>query len=314
VLRRGLGPAALAAALVVWGATALVVIGPEEQGLRFRLGRLASSIPLEPGLAVTLPWPFEVVERLPVRRAQTLPLGYAGARKGALLWASGHAGEEYRLLLGEGRELLSVDGVVTYRIRDPAAYALDFQNPREALDALAYRRLMLDTVALDLDRLLSADREAFAQGFARRLQEACDAAGLGVEILHVGFASLHPPVDVARAYQAVVSAEVERETQRAAARATAAVMGPAAEAEAVQAAGRAEAAGAARRAEAAGAAARFESLLEQHRAASELFRFRRRLEAMETGMADVSLYVVDRTLRARGGDLWLDLRPTPSVP
>jgi regulator of protease activity HflC (stomatin/prohibitin superfamily) len=314
VLRRGLGPAALAAVLVVWGATALVVIGPEEQGLRFRLGRLASSIPLEPGLAVTLPWPVEVVERLPVRRAQTLPLGFAGPRKAALLWAEGHAGEEYRLLLGEGRELLSVDGIVTYRIRDPAAYALAFQNPREALDALAYRRLMLDTVALDLDRLLSTDREAFARGFARRLQEACDAVGLGVEILHVGFASLHPPVDVARAYQEVVSAEVDRETRRASARATAAVMGPAAEAEAVRAAGRADAAAAARRAEAAGAATRFESLLDQHRAAPELFRFRRRLEALETGLADVSLYVVDRTLRARGGELWLDLRPTPSGP
>jgi regulator of protease activity HflC (stomatin/prohibitin superfamily) len=311
VLRRGLGPAAVAAALIVWGATALVVIGPEEQGLRFRLGRLASPTPLEPGLAVTLPWPFEVVETLPVRRAQTLPIGFAGPRKAALLWAEGHAGEEYRLLLGEGRELLSVDGLVTYRIRDPAAYVLQFQNAREALDALASRQLMQDTVALDLDRLLSADREAFARGFARRLQEACDGAGLGVEILHVGFASLHPPVDVARAYQAVVSAEVDRETQRASARATAAVMGPAAEAEAVQAAGRAEAAAAARRAEATGAATRFESLLDQHRAASELFRFRRRLEALEAGLADVSLYVVDRTLPARGGELWLDLRATP---
>jgi membrane protease subunit HflK len=203
---------------------------------------------------------------------------------------------------------------VTYRIRDAAAYALAFQNPQEALDALAYRRLMLDTVALDLDRLLSADREAFARGFARRLQESCDAAGLGVEILHVGFASLHPPVDVARAYQAVVSAEVDRETQRASARSTAAVMGPAAEAEAVQAEGRAEAAAVARRAEAAGAATRFESLLSQHRTAPELFGFRRRLEALETGLADVSLYVVDRTLPARGGELWLDLRPTPSAP
>jgi regulator of protease activity HflC (stomatin/prohibitin superfamily) len=314
VLRRGLGPAVLAAALVVWGATALVVIGPEEQGLRFRLGRLSSATPLEPGLAVTLPWPFEMVERLPVRRAQTLPLGFAGPRKAALLWAEGHAGEEYRLLLGEGRELLSVDGVVTYRIRDPAAYALAFQNPREALDALAYRRLMLDTAALDLERLLSVDRESFARDFARRLQQACDAAGLGVEILHVGFASLHPPVDVARAYQAVVSAEVDRETQRATARATAAVMGPAAEAEALLAAGRAEAAAMARRAEAAGAAARFESLLDQDRAAPDLFRFRRRMDALETGLADVSLYVVDRTLRARGGELWLDLRPTPSGP
>jgi regulator of protease activity HflC (stomatin/prohibitin superfamily) len=310
-LRRSLTPVALAVALTLWASTALVVIGPEEQGLRYRFGRLTSRSPLEPGLTVKLPWPLETIDRYPVRRAQTLALGYAGPQKTSLLWAESHAGQEYRLLLGDGRELVSVDAVVTYRIRNVAAHALAFQNPRETLEALAYRRLMQDTVPTNLDRLLSVDRDAFADGFARRLQEACDTQELGIEILHVGFGSLHPPVDVARAYQEVVSAQVEQETRRARARAARARMLPAADAEAEQAVRRAEAGGVARRADAAGGAVRFESLLGQYRTAPELFRFRRRLETAEEALPDLTLYVVDQTLRSRGGELWIDLRAAP---
>jgi regulator of protease activity HflC (stomatin/prohibitin superfamily) len=158
------------------------------------------------------------VDRYPVTRVQTLGLGYAGTAKESLLWGRRHAGEEYQLLLGDGRELVSVDATVSYRIGDVLAFALGSQNPRETLDALAYRLLMRATVATDLDRLLTADRAAFAQRFAATLQQAADAQGLGVEILHVGFTSLHPPVGIAGAYEDVVSAEIERETRAARAR------------------------------------------------------------------------------------------------
>src|SRR5438132_678441 len=106
-------------------------------------GRLAggSAVPVEPGLRLKRPWPFEDVDRYPVRRVQTLGLGYAGPSKASLLWGRRHAGEEYQLLLGDGRELVSVDATVSYRIRDVVAFALAFENPRETLEALAYRLL-----------------------------------------------------------------------------------------------------------------------------------------------------------------------------
>ncbi len=307
-VRRSLGLLVAGLACLLWTSTALVVVRPEEQGLRLRFGRLASAVPVDPGLHLKRPWPFETVERYTVRRAQLLSLGYAGPPKDSLLWGRAHAGEEYQLLLGDGRELVSVDATVTYRIRDVRAFALAFQNPREALDALAYRLLLRATVATDLDHLLTADRAPFARRFTADLQRASDAEGLGVEILHVGFVSLHPPVGIAEAYEDVVSAEIERETRAARARVDRETALPAAEADAARETREAEGESARRLADARGAAAGFLAARSAARAAPELFRFRRRLEAVEAALADRSLFVVDHRLQSGSGAFWIDLR------
>ena len=67
-VRRSLGLLVVGLAGLLWASTALVVLRPEEQGLRFRFGRLASAAPVEPGLHLKLPWPFETVEPYAVRR------------------------------------------------------------------------------------------------------------------------------------------------------------------------------------------------------------------------------------------------------
>ncbi|HEV8309737.1 MAG TPA: protease modulator HflK [Methylomirabilota bacterium] len=313
-VRRSLGMLLASLILLVWASTMLVVIGPQEQGIRLRFGRLVSRAPVSPGLHLKWPWPLETMDRYPVTRVQTLGLGYAGPPKDSLLWGRTHAGEEYQLLLGEGRELVSVDATVSYRIRDVVAFAFGSQNPRETLDALAYRLLMRETVATDLDRLLTADRTEFAKRFAVTLQQACDVQGLGLAILHVGFISLHPPVGIAGAYEDVVSAEIERETRAARGRVYQETTAPAAQAEATRAIREAEAEAARRLADAEGAAARFRAALSASRTSPELFRFRRRLEALEDGLADRSLFVVDHRLRTGAGELWIDIRPGTQTP
>lgn len=312
VIRR-LPPVVLAMGVLLWLSTALVVVAPDEQGVRLRFGRLASPDPVEPGLHVTWPWPIAAIERYPVRRTQTLPLGYAGPQRSSLLWAETHAREEYTLLLGDGRELVSVDAAVTYRIRDVVRYALVSQNARDVLAAIAYRLLMQVTVTSNLDRLLSVDRGRFARQFAERLQQEVDARRLGLEILHTGFTSLHPPVGVAPDYQAVVSAEVARRTIVARAQEDRERTLPAAAAEAEAEVMTAQAAAALGLADAAGGASAFMAALGQYKVAPDLFTFRRRLEALEDGAAGLGLFVVDRRVAVESRELWIDLRPGASA-
>jgi regulator of protease activity HflC (stomatin/prohibitin superfamily) len=295
-------------AVLLWLTTTLVVVGPDEQGVRLRFGRLVSPDPVEAGPHVTWPWPIEVVERYPVRKAQTLALGSTGPRAQSLLWARTHASEEYTLLLGDGRELVSVDAVIVYRIRDVVRYALASQNAPDALETLAYRLLMHVTVTSSLDRLLAVDRGRFARQFAERLQREVDTAGLGLDVLHAGFTSLHPPVAVAAEYQAVVSAEVARRTVVARALEERERILPAVASEAEAEVMSAQAAGALRVAEATGSASAFAAALAQHRVAPGLFTFRRRLETLEEGASGLGLYVVDRRVGVEAGELWIDLR------
>jgi modulator of FtsH protease HflK len=135
-----------------------------------------------------------------------------------------------------------------------------------------------------------------------------------LDVLHVGFISLHPPVGIATAYEDVVSAEIERETQAARARAYQEATVPAAQAEATRQVQVAAAEGARRLADAQGAAARFLATLGASRAEPKLFRFRRRLEALEEGLTSRSLFIVDHRLRAGAGELWIDARPATPKP
>jgi regulator of protease activity HflC (stomatin/prohibitin superfamily) len=313
-VRRSAGLLLVSLVGLVWLSTTLVVVGPQEEGIRLRFGRLASRLPVGPGTHLKWPWPLEAVDRYPVTRVQTLALGYAGPPKDSLLWARTHAGEEYQLLLGDGRELLSVDATVSYRIRDVITFAFGSQNTRETLEALAYRLLMRETVASNLDRVLTADRTEFGRRFTGALQRACDEQGLGLDVLHVGFISLHPPVGIAAAYEDVVSAEIERETRAARARTYQEATVPAAQTEATRRVQEAEAEGARRLADANGSAVRFLATLGASRTGPELFRFRRRLEALEEGLAGRNLFIVDHRLRTDAGELWIDVRPTTPKP
>src|SRR5262249_60085852 len=104
-VRRSLAVLVASLVVLVWTSTALVVVGPHEQGVRLRFGRLASRVPVPPGLHAKWPWPLETVERYAVNRVQTLGLGFAGPRRESLLWGRGHAGEEDQRLLRDGRGL-----------------------------------------------------------------------------------------------------------------------------------------------------------------------------------------------------------------
>lgn len=311
-LRKSLVPLMILMAFILWIFTALVVVGPGEEGVRLRFGRLVSRTPVGPGLAWKLPWPLETIERYSTQRVQTLILGYSGRRRPTLLWTEAHTGVQYKMLLGDGRELVSVEAVVAYRIKNVIDHVLNNQDPRAVLDALAYRQLMQKTVVTSLDALLSVNRDRISTAFTRNLQTEVDARGLGMEILHTSFVSLHPPAKIAPEYQAVVGAQIARETQIIRAEVDRANSLPAAEAEVKEEVLSARADADMQRAEARGATVRYLAGLEAHKASPDLFEFRRWLEAVEEGLANRNLFILDPALRdalsTGSGGIWLDLR------
>jgi regulator of protease activity HflC (stomatin/prohibitin superfamily) len=137
------------------------------------------------------------------------------------------------------------------------------------------------------------------------IQQDADALGLGVEILGFTVGGMHPPVNVARDYQAVVSAEVQKTTSVVNAQVYRARLLPEAEASVVEGANRAHAEGAEALGKAAGEAWSFRTLEAQYRAAPALYFFRRRLETLEKGLANREFTILDSRFQRDGGELWL---------
>jgi regulator of protease activity HflC (stomatin/prohibitin superfamily) len=308
VVRRSVEPLVIGLCFVGWLSTSLTMVGVEEQGLVERLGVPVGGQPLMPGIHVHWPWPVDRVLRIPVLRVQMLTVGHEGQEEGGpedVLWARQHAANEYTLLLGDGRDLITVDAAVQFRIADARAWRYHSQNPGDALRAIAYRAVMRTTVNRTLAEALSENVVTTTARMREMVQQDADALDLGVEVLGFTVGGMHPPVPVALDYQAVVSAALGKVTAAVNAQAVRNRTVPLAESAVLVNANAARADGAEALARAMGEAWSFLTLQSQYSVAPGEYFFRRRLETLEKGLAGRRFTVVDTRFQRDGGELWV---------
>lgn len=311
VVRRSIEPLALTLAVGWWLSTGLTVVTVQEQAIVERLG-VPLATPLPPGLHLTWPWPVDRVERMAVSAVDQIEVGHEGEEEESegggpedVLWARQHEGAEYTLLLGDGRDLIAIDAVLHYRIRDLRAFRYALQSPRIALRAAAYRAVMRATAGRTLEQTLSENVAVLTSEMVAMVQADADALGLGVEVLSLAIGGMHPPVAVAADYQAVVSADLGRATAQVEARSEVELLLPAAHAASLSATSLATAEAVEVLAGAAGEAAAFRQLAQQERATPSQLRLRRRLESLTAGLSGRSYTVVDGRYLRDGGELWM---------
>jgi modulator of FtsH protease HflK len=245
---------------------------------------------------------------IPVERVQTIQVGDEGEEAEGpenVLWAVEHAPNEYTLLLGNGRDLITVDAAVQYRIVDARAWRYHSQNPAAALKAIAYRAVMRSTVDLTLSEALSQNVAILTGQIRAMVQKEADNLGLGVEVLGFTVVGMHPPVPVAASYEAVVSAQLEKVTSVVDAQVYRNQTVPAAESSVVTGENAARAEGAHALALASGQAWSFRALESQYRSSPQEYLFRRRLESMEKVLPERRYTVVDSRFLRAGGEIWM---------
>ena len=194
-----------------WLSTGITQIEPYEHGARYRLGKCDKI--LEPGIHLSLPYPFDKIEVYQTEKVQEMVVGYENADKTNLLWTESHGGTEYKLLLGDGSELVSVNLRVKYKIDDLYEYVTCSAEPAQILNARAYAVVTDLTVKTKLDDIMEEDRAALSKTIEERLAAYLDAAACGLEVCDVIIESIHPPVEVSQVYQQVVSATLEAQAQ-----------------------------------------------------------------------------------------------------
>lgn len=210
MIKKALPYAALLSVLLLWGVTSVVMVGSNQEGAHYRLGKLQEET-LSPGLHLTLPWPFDKVEIYDTKTVGKMTVGYIAEGDADNIWTEAHGGEEYRLLLGGGNELVSINLRVMYRISDLGKYLTSSAAPEVLMSAASYEIVTARTITGDLDTMLSTDRENFAETFREELMGYMAKYETGLEVVSVVLESIHPPVEIADAYQALISAEIEAE-------------------------------------------------------------------------------------------------------
>jgi regulator of protease activity HflC (stomatin/prohibitin superfamily) len=308
-IRLAIEPLVMAVILLCWLASSLVVIDTHEQGVRENFG-LAEKQVLDSGLHWKLPWPMGAIQRVPTHRVLQINIGHEESaekpeEKESILWANQHADEEFTLLLGDGRDLISADGTLHYRIVDVHDYLYSVQNPKEMVRSIAYRVLMHETANRTLEEALSENLNLLAAKVTENIAAEISQVSIGIEPVLFTFSALHPPVSVAESYQQVVSAQIERDTRiiRAETYQKRSLRNVGTEGYEDRLQAQREALQ--RTALATGEAEAFDGLHQKVRQNEDLYLFRRRQEALEKNIQGRDLLIIDHRLEKQGAQLWI---------
>lgn len=295
-LRRLLFPLALATALLIWAGTAFHEIPQGSVGLRSRFGRLDAQ-PLTPGLHLTLPWPLAEVTPLAADKLQSIVLGAAGDTGRPILWDREHYVGEENQLVGNGEDFLTISVPIFFHLRSPLDFYKHTVDAERTVRDLAQRELLSLTLHRTTFAIMTEDRGLLEKELRARLQAALDRREAGIEIDLVCLRDIHPPVQVAPAFQEVVGAVEEKEEIIHAAEAYRADNFPKAKSSAEIVRMQSDTAEAVRLAEVGGQVASFEALHASYADAPEVFRIRQGYEAFDAALRGVRKVVMDDRLR-----------------
>jgi modulator of FtsH protease HflK len=216
--------------------TTFVIIEPTEQGLLERFGRrVEGRAVLEAGLHFKWPWPIDHVRVYETRKVHTLTLGVVSDpeldKEMTVLWTRPHYAEEYNMLVASGQtsaserpgekavpaNLLAVSIPVQYQVTDLMSWVYGHADADVLLEQLASREVVRYLVNTEFEVIMSTGRLTAAETLQERIQARVDEARLGAQIVFVGLQGVHPPIGnrtaaVAAAFEQVVSAIQQKQT------------------------------------------------------------------------------------------------------
>jgi membrane protease subunit HflK len=271
------------AMIALYAVSGTTVVKPDEVAIVLRWGRLVGDIPARqqhgPGLLITFPRPIDRVVRVPVKRVWEVPVHALAPR---------FLSEEPTLdplvhgyaLTGD-RNVVHVDMVARYRVRDPAEWAFYGPASEDILRVEVTAAVVRSIGEIGVDRVLSEGRKDLTAAAMRRTQSGLDAAHSGLELSSLELTRLMPPFALASNFNAVQSAYIGAETKRKEALAFAGTAVPQARADADSATQTARGAAETTRAKAHGDAAAFRALDREYRDNPAVVRERLYRDAVE---------------------------------
>lgn len=202
------GPVGYIALLVlitlIWLSTGFYIVRPGEQGVVRRFGRHVATT--DPGLNYRFPYPVETVDVVNVANIRRAEVGFRTAATGK---AQGIL--EEALMLTKDENIVEVQVLIQYRIKDPALFLFQVQNPEGVLASAAEVALRSSVGRMRIDDVITerrAEVQAETQQFLERL---LDHYNSGILITEVRLQVADAPLQVRDAFHEVVRAREDRE-------------------------------------------------------------------------------------------------------
>jgi modulator of FtsH protease HflK len=275
------------AALALWVASGLYLVGPDQQALVTRAGRVVAPRAM-PGLHYALPWPIEIVTRLKVRNLQRLVVG--GELTDSVLGRTQPLRSQF--LTGD-QNLIHLRAVVQFSIGTPGDYLFRAENPAQLVGATVETELARRVARRGVDAVLTTERIAIQDEVRTAAQRLLNGYGAGVLLSTVNIEIAAPPSEAAEAFRDVASARADTSRIISQAQGYANDLIPRARGQAQQLLQEGEGYRQRKIDEATGDAARFNQVAAEYSRAAQVTRRRLYLEAMEEILPRIRKLIVD---------------------
>ncbi len=194
------------AAVVVWLATGLFRVQPNQQAIQLIFGKPYGG-PVQPGLHYNLPSPIGHVEVVNVQDQRKTVIGTPGAPN----YNRGRGMSAENLMLTGDENIVDIGFAVLWQVNDVFKYAFAVRNGEDTVRAASEAAMREVIGQANLQFALSEGRAKIEQDTKDLLQKILDEYGLGVLITQVQLQKVDPPQDVIGAFRDVQTARADKE-------------------------------------------------------------------------------------------------------
>ena len=282
---------AVIAVFVLWLATGIYRVNPDEEGVVRRFG--AYSQTTTSGLHYHLPAPIESVETPKVTRINRTDVGFNTEGTGRGIGRQ--ALPEESLMLTGDENIVDINFSVFWVIKDAQAYLFNVRTPEATVKSATEAAIREVIGRTPIASVLTDNKTQVETETQTLVQNILDGYGAGVQILSAKLQQAAPPQPVVEAYSDVQKARADEERLKNEAQAYQNNIVPVARGEAEQKVQNAEAYRQEIIARAQGDTQRFLSVLSAYQANKEVTAERLYLETMEDVLKNANKVLIDKS-------------------
>ncbi len=205
----------LIAAIAVIGFYSFTVsVQPNEQGVVLRFGKLDRT--LTPGLKFRWPYPIEMVYLPGVTNINRVEVGMRASSSANLFGGTSDnvtvrdVPEESLMLTGD-ENIVDIDFVVFWRIKDAPSFLFNIQNPEATVKDVAESAMREIVGQNSIQPILTRSRREIEESVRTLMQKTLDSYGAGVEVTQVQMQKVDPPSEVIASFRDVQAARADQD-------------------------------------------------------------------------------------------------------
>ena len=303
-LKAGMPAVIVVLILIIWLASGVYTVGPGEQGVIRRFGKVIRKT--SAGLNFHFPWPIEQRDVVNVEQIRRLEVGFrSNPRRPSMV----RPVQAESLMLTGDENIVDAQMIVQYRIKDPVKYLFLLRDPIWTLRAATEVALRSRVGNTTVDEVLTVGRAKVQDETREFLQKLMDTYESGLLVTAVKLQTVDAPDQVKDAFHEVVRAREDREKLMRQAEGYREDIIPKARGKGQEIIRAAEAYKEERILRAKGDAAKFSSVLAEYKKAPHVTRERLHLETMEQVLPNVEKFI----LESKGGGGVVPLLPLKSL-